>query len=83
LADATGGGDEPAQRVTQFTCFCDNIVFSAVSGTLPDAENLHVPGTAHVQMAFQPTVFNEVLRWLQAPTNLPTKKLRTSAVAAR
>jgi len=60
---------EPAQRARRFTCFyghCDNIVFPATSGTLPGAENLHVPVTAHVHMAFQPVVFNEVWRWLSA-----------------
>ena len=59
--------DEPPTRGSLFTCFyghCDNIVFPAVSGTLPGAVNLHVPGTAHVHMAFQPVVFNEVCRWL-------------------
>ena len=58
---------EPATRAALFTCFyghCDNIVFPAAGGMLPGAENLHVPGTAHVQMAFQPVVFNEVWRWL-------------------
>ena len=61
---------EPAARSARFTCFyghCDNIVFPAAAGTLPGAENLHVPGTAHVQMAFQPIVFNEVWRWLSSP----------------
>jgi triacylglycerol lipase len=61
---------EPATRSARFTCFyghCDNIVFPAAAGTLPGAENLHVPGTAHVQMAFQPVVFNEAWRWLSFP----------------
>ena len=61
---------EPATRSARFTCFyghCDNIVFPAAAGTLPGAENLHVPGTAHVHMAFQPVVFNEVCRWLSSP----------------
>ena len=61
---------ESPARAMRFTCFyghCDNIVFPAVSGTLRGAENLHVPATAHVHMAFQPLVFNEVWRWLSAP----------------
>jgi triacylglycerol lipase len=61
---------ESAARATRFTCFyghCDNIVFPAACGTLQGAQNLHVPGTAHVQMAFQALVFNEVWRWLSAP----------------
>jgi len=63
---------EPATRAARFTCFyghCDNIVFPAASGILPGAQNLHVPGVAHVQMAFQAVVFNEVWRWLSAPAD--------------
>lgn len=59
--------DEPAERFDRFTCFyghCDNIVFPTLTGTLPGALNVHVPGTAHVRMAFHPSVFNEVRRWL-------------------
>ena len=58
---------EPAGHFAQFTCFfghCDNIVFPAASGTLPGATNVHVPATAHVQMAFEPQVFDETCRWL-------------------
>lgn len=61
--------DEPMSRYEGFTCFyghCDNIVFPAATAMLPGAVNLHVPGTAHVDMAFHPVVFNEVLRWLSA-----------------
>lgn len=57
----------PHQRHTLFTCFysnCDNIVFPASTATLVGADNRHVPATAHVHMAFQPAVFNEVSRWL-------------------
>lgn len=66
--------DEPAARAERFTCFyghCDNIVFPSGSGTLPFAENVHVPGTAHVHMAFHPLVFSEVWRWLSAPGESP------------
>lgn len=62
---ATG---ETAERYGRFTCFfghCDNIVFPAASGMLPGAQNIHVPGTAHVQMVFRPQVFDEVCRWLR------------------
>ena len=60
---------ETRERTANFTCFyghCDNIVFPASSGMLPGAHNIHVPGTAHVHMAFQPVVFKEVCRWLNA-----------------
>ena len=59
---------ETADRRARFTCFfghCDNIVMPAASATLHGAENLHVPATAHVQMAFRPLVFDEVCRWLR------------------
>jgi len=58
---------EPPERYAKFTCYfghCDNIVFPAASGTLPGAENVHVPGTAHVHMTFNPMVFQGLLNWL-------------------
>ncbi len=58
---------EPAHRYAKFSCYfshCDNIVFPAASATLPGAENIHVPGTAHVHLAFSPVVFAGLLRWL-------------------
>ena len=59
-------GDQAAFR--HFTCFyghCDNIVFPALMATLPGADNRHIAGTAHVQMAFHAAVFSEVQAWLQ------------------
>lgn len=59
---------ETPARYARFTCFfghCDNIVFPAASGMLPGAQNVHVPATAHVHMAFQPQVFDEACRWLR------------------
>lgn len=61
-------------RHARFTCFygnCDNIVFPASTATLQGADNRHIPATAHVHMAFQPVVFDEVSRWLAAPTSSP------------
>ena len=58
---------ESAQRRAIFTCYfghCDNIVFPASTAMLPGADNRHVPGVAHVHLAFQPTVYDEVLRRL-------------------
>ncbi len=58
---------EPPGRYRSFTCFyshCDNIVFPASTATLPGADNRHIAGSAHVQLAFQAPVFDEVLRWL-------------------
>jgi triacylglycerol lipase len=57
---------EPAQRFARFTCFyshCDNIVFPASTATLPGAVNVHVPATAHVQLAFQGAAFVELMAW--------------------
>jgi triacylglycerol lipase len=63
---------EPPERFKRFTCFyghCDNIVFPASTATLQGADNLHIPGVAHVRMAHQDEVFNEVLRWLGSPSD--------------
>jgi triacylglycerol esterase/lipase EstA (alpha/beta hydrolase family) len=56
---------EPQQTYARFTCLyshCDNIVFPPSTATLPGADNRHVPGSAHVHLAFQPEVFSEVWR---------------------
>jgi triacylglycerol lipase len=58
---------EPKDRSGRFTCFygnCDNIVFPASMATLPGADNRHVAGVAHVHLAFQGAVYEEVLRWV-------------------
>ena len=57
------------QVYARFTCFyshCDNIVFPPSTATLPGADNRHVPGSAHVHLAAQPEVFDEVWRRLEA-----------------
>lgn len=60
---------EPRERAARFTCFfghCDNIVFPASTATLPGADNRHIAGCAHVQMAFHDEVIREVERRLDA-----------------
>lgn len=60
---------EPPGRAARFTCFyghADNIVFPACTATLAGADNRHIPATAHVCLAFEPEVLNEVLRRLAA-----------------
>jgi pimeloyl-ACP methyl ester carboxylesterase len=55
---------ETRERRRLFTCYfghCDNIVFPARHGTLEGAENHHVPGVAHVDMAFHRPIFDDVL----------------------
>ena len=76
----------PTQRHALFTCFysnCDNIVFPASNGTLVGADNRHIAATAHVHMAFQAVVFNEVSRWLVSPDSSPTDAAAARARAAR
>ncbi|HET7526703.1 MAG TPA: alpha/beta fold hydrolase [Burkholderiaceae bacterium] len=56
-------GEPPAIR-TLFTCYfghCDNIVFPAHNATLEGATNRHVPGVAHVHLAFHAPIFEDVL----------------------
>jgi triacylglycerol esterase/lipase EstA (alpha/beta hydrolase family) len=55
---------ESIQRRALFTCFfghCDNIVFPASTAMLAGADNRHLPGVAHLHMAFHPAVYAEVL----------------------
>jgi triacylglycerol lipase len=55
---------ENRARRALFTCYfghCDNIVFPARNGMLPDATNRHVPGLAHVHLAFHEPIFEDVL----------------------
>jgi triacylglycerol esterase/lipase EstA (alpha/beta hydrolase family) len=52
-----------------FTCYfghCDNIVFPARNATLPDAANRHVPGVAHVHLAFHRPILDDVLKRIAA-----------------
>jgi triacylglycerol lipase len=56
--------DEPSSTRAMFTCYfghCDNIVFPAHNATLNGATNLHVPGVAHVHLAFHRPIFDDVL----------------------
>lgn len=76
----------PSRRHALFTCFygnCDNIVFPASTGTLPGADNQHIAATAHVHMAFQDTVFNEVSRWLVSPEVSQAESVESRASMAR
>lgn len=61
---------EPADRYASFTCFfsnCDNIVMPASTATLRGADNRHLPGAAHVQMASDERVFREILERVRCP----------------
>lgn len=79
---------EPASRAARFTCFyshCDNVVFPASTATLPGADNRHVAGAAHVELAFHPDVLGEAMRWLEsqpAPAAAASPPARRSDDAA-
>jgi triacylglycerol lipase len=76
---------ETPQRYSKFTCFfghCDNIVFPAESGVLSGARNIHIPGTAHVHMAFERSVFDEVCAWLPADCPDREEPLPANGLAA-
>lgn len=56
---------ESLSRRRLFLCaysHCDNIVFPASSALLPDADVLHVPGAAHVDLIYQGEVMAAVMR---------------------
>lgn len=76
---------EPVERSLRFSCFfshCDNVVFPTSTATLPGANNCHLPGSAHVQMAAHPVVFDELLRRLSAPASTHSgAKLRSPGSA--
>jgi triacylglycerol lipase len=57
-----------------FTCFfgrCDNIVFPVACATMEGARNLHLAGSAHVDMLFRPEVFSEVWKSLAPDPTAP------------
>jgi len=68
---------KPVETYTRFTCWysnADNIVFPASTAKLPGADNRHVPGVAHVALAFEARVMDETLAWVasaKAPETRP------------
>ena len=84
------GGREPATRAANFTCFyshCDNIVLPASTAMLPGADNRHLAGFAHVELACQAEVLAELMRWLDdapdATSSSSSSVLHGAAAAAR
>lgn len=60
-----------------FVCWythTDNIVFPASTATLPGADNRHVGGAAHVDLAFHPRVMTESLAMLASAGNSPNER---------
>ncbi|MCE2912270.1 MAG: esterase/lipase family protein [Pseudomonadota bacterium] len=72
---ATLAAREHVARHGRFTCFyghCDNIVFPPSTAVLEGARNVHIAGTAHVEMADRPEPWDELQRLLAAaPAPLP------------
>jgi triacylglycerol lipase len=54
--------DAPRAPLTCYFSHCDNIVFPARNATLAEATNHHVPGVAHVELAFHAPIFDDVMR---------------------
>jgi triacylglycerol lipase len=64
---------EPSDRAHRCTCFyshCDNIVFPPATATLQGADNRHLPGVAHVQMADRQEPWDELQRLLRSAGTL-------------
>jgi triacylglycerol lipase len=59
--------EESPQCYAHITCLyshCDNIVFPPSTATLVGADNIHLPGVAHVRMVDQPQPWLEAMRRL-------------------
>jgi len=71
---STGEIAAMAVPYSRFVCWysnADNIVFPASTAMLPGADNRHVPGVAHVALAFHPRVMRESLAMLASGASSP------------
>jgi pimeloyl-ACP methyl ester carboxylesterase len=67
----------PENAYADFVCWYsngDNIVFPASTATLPGADNRHVPGVAHVALAFHPRVMDESLAIVASAASSPSER---------
>ena len=67
----------PENAYADFVCWYsngDNIVFPASTATLPGADNRHVPGVAHVALAFHPRVMDESLAIVVSAASSPSER---------
>jgi pimeloyl-ACP methyl ester carboxylesterase len=64
----------PYSRYVCWYSNADNIVFPASTAMLPGADNRHVPGVAHVALAFHPTVMRESLAMLASGASSPESR---------
>jgi len=59
--------ESPATQA-KFTCYyshCDNIVVPCTNAALPNADNRHIRGFAHVHLLKHPDILDEVIRLLK------------------
>ncbi|MBL0917338.1 MAG: alpha/beta fold hydrolase [Hydrogenophaga sp.] len=68
------GGDGAYSAFVCWYAHTDNIVFPASTATLPGADNRHVPGAAHVDLAFHPRVMDESLAMLASAGSSPSER---------
>lgn len=73
-AGEAGRADLPYQRFVCWYSNADNIVFPASTAMLPGADNRHVPGVAHVALAFHPRVMRESLAMLASAASSPRER---------
>ncbi len=64
----------PYQRFVCWYSNADNIVFPASTAMLSGADNRHVPGVAHVALAFHPRVMRESLAMLASGASSPEER---------
>lgn len=64
----------PYQRFVCWYSNADNIVLPASSAMLQGADNRHVPGVAHVALAFHPTVMRESLAMIASASSSPAAR---------
>jgi pimeloyl-ACP methyl ester carboxylesterase len=67
-------GDRAYQAFLCWYTHTDNIVFPASTATLPGADNRHIAGAAHVDLAFHPEVMRESLARLASADNSPSER---------
>lgn len=73
-ADEASAAAAPYERFICWYSNADNIVFPASTAMLPGADNRHVPGVAHVALAFHPRVMAESLAILASAASSPADR---------
>jgi pimeloyl-ACP methyl ester carboxylesterase len=73
-ADEANNKAAPYERFVCWYSNADNIVFPPSTAMLPGADNRHVPGVAHVALAFHPRVMTESLSILASAAGSPADR---------